>query len=123
MIDWAVSLDESRALETVFLADIFRYREIQATLDALARLELQLRPLPLVDKLFYRLLQVLEHTDVGALNLTMVDVNFNLQLLSVDLRNCKHKQVYQYRLNDSHFLICSEPRADGYGLTPAWCYR
>ena len=50
--------------------------DVEVADDALVFLELQVRPLAVVDELLQRLLQVLKHRCVGTLYLVVVDGDF-----------------------------------------------
>lgn len=60
---------------------IFAHGDIEVANDALVLLKLEMRPLPVVDKLLQGLLQVVEYAIFRARYLGMVDGNLGLQLL------------------------------------------
>ena len=67
-------------------------------------LELQRCPLAFVDKMLNGLLKILEYTDVRTRNLTVIDINLNLQFLSPKTKNCKYDNSCEYCSYDCHPL-------------------
>ena len=80
---------EGGTLKAVLIAKILVYGQVQVALDTLVFLKLQVGPCALVHKLLDGLLQVLKHAVIGALYLTVVHTNLNLQLLGMYAKNCK----------------------------------
>ena len=81
----SVGLYQCRAVEAVVAGIVFGHGDVERALDALVLLKLQCRPLLVVEKLLQRLLQVLKHRLVRALNLLRVEVDLGLQFLGTHL--------------------------------------
>ena len=77
----AVGLYQSFTRETIGLAVVLLYGDVEVANNAFVLPKLQVGPLSVVHKLLDGLLQVVEHSRLGGLHLTGVHGDFRSQLL------------------------------------------
>ena len=74
-------MDECFASEQMLVFVVLTDSDVKVANNSLVLLELKMCPLSVIDELFQRLLQIVEHRFLGARNLCMVDVYLGIQFL------------------------------------------
>ena len=74
-------MNECFASEQVLVFVVLTDSDVEVANNSLVLLELEMCPLSVIDELFQRLLQIVEHRFLGARNLHMVDVYLGIQFL------------------------------------------
>ena len=78
IVNWAIGLYKRLTREQIVALIVFGHSDIERTIDAFVLSKLEIGPLLIIEKLFQRLLQIIENRDVCALNLAVVDGHTSL---------------------------------------------
>lgn len=79
------------ACKEILALVVFRHGDIEVARNALVLLEVEISPLPVIDKLFECLLEILEYRSVSTLDLAVVYRHLGIQLLRLHVHRNEQK--------------------------------